>query len=154
MISASPISLINSTTHPLRLFQEMFTRGSLRQLWAKLTHQNFSLLDLAETLKGHPVEASHYAGLRSVRIDHIRGTQSRANEFDAEFNPTQECSRNRWTSIAMEKLHGHDLPPVELIQIDDIYYVRDGHHRISVSQAMGQTYIDAEVINMKLRNRI
>jgi hypothetical protein len=37
------------------------------------------------------------------------------------------------------------LTPVELIQVGDVYFVRDGHHRISVAQAMGQKAIDAEV---------
>jgi hypothetical protein len=27
------------------------------------------------------------------------------------------------------------LPPVQLIQVGGIYYVRDGHHRVSVSRA-------------------
>jgi hypothetical protein len=30
-----------------------------------------------------------------------------------------------------------------LVQVGDIYFVRDGHHRISVAQALGQTDIDA-----------
>jgi hypothetical protein len=37
------------------------------------------------------------------------------------------------------------LPAVDLIQIGDVYFVRDGHHRISVGRAMGQEIIDAEV---------
>jgi hypothetical protein len=66
------------------------------------------------------------------------------------FYPTQERSRTRWMGIALEKLPGRDLPPVELIQIGDSYYVRDGHHRISVSRAMGQDFIDAEITVMEL----
>jgi uncharacterized ParB-like nuclease family protein len=41
---------------------------------------------------------------------------------------------------------GRELPPVELVQLGDLYFVRDGHHRISVAQAMGQESIEAEVI--------
>jgi hypothetical protein len=40
---------------------------------------------------------------------------------------------------------GTPLPPVKLIQIGDLYFVRDGHHRISVARAMGQEAIEAEV---------
>jgi len=39
------------------------------------------------------------------------------------------------------------LPPVELIRTGGIYFVRDGHHRISVARALGEAYIDAEVID-------
>jgi hypothetical protein len=37
------------------------------------------------------------------------------------------------------------LPPVDLIQLGDVYLVKDGHHRISVAKALGQEVIDAEV---------
>jgi hypothetical protein len=39
---------------------------------------------------------------------------------------------------------------VELIKIGDIYFERDGHHRISVAQMMGQAYIDAQVTVWKI----
>jgi hypothetical protein len=47
--------------------------------------------------------------------------------------------------IATAGYMGRTLPPVELIQVGDLYFVRDGHHRISVAQAMGQESIEAEV---------
>ena len=40
---------------------------------------------------------------------------------------------------------GDIAPPVELIQVGDLYFVRDGHHRISVARAMGQEAIEAKV---------
>ncbi|MCB8986520.1 MAG: ParB N-terminal domain-containing protein [Ardenticatenaceae bacterium] len=38
------------------------------------------------------------------------------------------------------------MPPVDLVQVGDTYFVMDGHHRISVAQAMGQDEIEASVI--------
>lgn len=135
------------------MFAKMLAHGALHRLWAKLTRHSFQLLDLEETLKKSPLESSHYAGIKSVSIDRIRGTEGKTNEFDAEFNPTQERSRTRWIAIAREKLRGYSLPPVELIQIGNIYYVRDGHHRISASRALGQAYVDAEVTIIRLRQQ-
>ena len=43
------------------------------------------------------------------------------------------------------QLRGLGLPPIELIQLGDAYFVRDGHHRISVASALGQHHIDAVV---------
>jgi len=40
---------------------------------------------------------------------------------------------------------GTPLPPVELVQVGDVYFVRDGHHRISVARTVGQRDIEAEV---------
>jgi hypothetical protein len=47
--------------------------------------------------------------------------------------------------VAKARLKGVTLPPVELIQVGDVYFVRDGHHRISVARAFGQEHVDAEV---------
>jgi hypothetical protein len=37
-----------------------------------------------------------------------------------------------------------------LIQVGPTYYVRDGHHRVSVARMMGQEEIDAEVTVWKI----
>ena len=49
-------------------------------------------------------------------------------------------------SIARACYLGQVLPPIELIRLGDTYYVRDGHHRVSVARALGQDEIDAQVI--------
>jgi ParB-like chromosome segregation protein Spo0J len=41
---------------------------------------------------------------------------------------------------------GVSLPPIELVRGPDGYYVRDGHHRLSVARALGQTNVEALVI--------
>jgi ParB-like chromosome segregation protein Spo0J len=45
------------------------------------------------------------------------------------------------------------LPPVDLVELDGTYYVRDGHHRISVARSLGQDYIEAEITKMTLSRR-
>lgn len=130
----------------------MFGHGILRRLLSGLTGRRFHLLDIDELLKNNPVEASYTVGMRSVKIDNIRGTRGKVGEFDAEFHPIQERSRLRWIAVAVERLKGRELPPVELIQVGSSYYVCDGHHRIPVSRALGQAYIDAEVTILRLRN--
>lgn len=139
-----------SNSQPLILFRKVFFQGEIRRLWAKLTRRCFCLRDLNETLECCPVVSSHYAGIKTVNIAKILGTQGKVDEFDREFHPTKERSRSRWMNIAFQILSGHLLPPVELIQVNDVYYVRDGHHRISVSRAMGQDFIDAEVTILRL----
>lgn len=134
----------------LSLFWRTIRSGWFFRLWARLTHQPDHLIDLDETLCCNPVKCSHYAGTMPVEIKRIRGTESKAEEFDADFHPLKESSLSRWLGVALERLRGHDLPPVDLIDIDGIYYVRDGHHRISVARSLGQAYIDAEVVRMSL----
>ena len=43
------------------------------------------------------------------------------------------------------------MPPVDLVKVGEIYFVRDGHHRVSVARALGRTDIDAYVTEVVTR---
>jgi hypothetical protein len=87
-------------------------------------------------------------GHQIVPVDHIIGSEGRYSDFDRRFLPRNEAVEHRWRSIerAMDRLI--DLPPVDLWKISDIYFVRDGNHRVSVARWMGQQHIDAIVTEM------
>lgn len=136
------------------LFWETSSRGWFYRLWARLSHRALRLLNLDEVLCCNEVQNSHYAGIRTVCIACIRGTLGKSDVFDATFHPVTQSSRSRWLGVALEKLRGHELPPVDLIDVDGTYYVRDGHHRISVARSLGQVYIEAEITKMSLSHPI
>jgi hypothetical protein len=46
---------------------------------------------------------------------------------------------------------GEPLPPVDLLRVGEIYFVRDGHHRVSVASALGRGDIDAFVTEVITR---
>lgn len=81
-----------------------------------------------------------------VSLNDIVGTENRADEFDSAFYPLAEHLEARWMSVAIARLKGISLPPVELILAEGTYYVRDGHHRISVARMLGQRDIEAVVL--------
>jgi hypothetical protein len=83
--------------------------------------------------------------VQTVAIGQIRGSEGRCEDFDSSFQPLKEHAEERWVSVARAQLRGLSLPPIELIQLGDVYFVRDGHHRISVAAALGQQEIDAVV---------
>ncbi len=138
----------------LNLFQNASWRAFIHRVWAFFTRQNTQLLDLNQVIAGRTMEGSHSLGTRPVDIRQIRGTEGRIQEFDDQFNPLKERIRDRWKRIAAAFLKGEELPAVELVEVDGVYFVRDGHHRISVARAMGREYIDAEVVQMYLQKRI
>jgi hypothetical protein len=127
------------------LYEQASRPGLGRRLWAVLRRQPQRLLTLACIEAAASIGGRHYLGLQVVPIARIRGTEGRNQDFDATFHPLSPHSRDRWMKIAAAQQAGATLPPVELIQVGDIYFVRDGHHRISVAAALGQTEIDAEV---------
>ena len=82
-------------------------------------------------------------------ISSIIGSEGRVADFDIDFHPIRETSRERWINMAIAYLSRLALPPIELIRVSNGYFVRDGHHRISVGRAFGQIAMDAEVTTWK-----
>jgi hypothetical protein len=89
---------------------------------------------------------AHERGVVSIPLSQIVGSEGRAGDFDSAFNPLNDNTRDRWINIAAAIGNGLAMPPVELIQAADGYYVRDGHHRISVARATGQASIEGRVV--------
>jgi hypothetical protein len=126
-------------------YRAALLRGSLGKLVALLTGRKRSLLDLNAVVKDFRIGGRHHAGLQAVAIEKIIGSLGRSTDFDMAFNPLDERTRDRWLSVARARLLGIPLPPVELVQVGDRYFVRDGHHRISVARSFGEQAVDAEV---------
>lgn len=129
----------------LKLYRDRLNMGKLLRLWSKIRRHANRLLDLDNQFLGLKVHSQHYGGVKPVLISQIIGTEGRVNDFDASFNPLSEKTRSRWLSIATARLQGTAMPAVELIQVGSSYFVRDGHHRISVARAFGEEAIDAEI---------
>ena len=85
-------------------------------------------------------------GFREIPLEAITGTTepNRAAEFDQHFRPTAR-SRCRWERVWMAFHGGVSLPPISVIAIGDGYAIRDGHHRVSVANALGVPTIHAIV---------
>jgi hypothetical protein len=91
------------------------------------------------------------AGSQVVALDAIVGTVDRGRDFDRRFRPTSGSVRSRWEHIAAAMRRGESMPPVDLVRIGEIYFVRDGHHRVSVARALGWVDIDAHITDVVTR---
>lgn len=132
-------------------FEKMIASGRMRRMWAKMRGQSRQLLALSEYLMGCTLTEQRYAGTQPVAIDQIRGSENRTQDFDTDFYPVAEHMQHKWVNVAIGMMTGALMPPVELIQVGDTYFVRDGHNRISVARSMGQTHVDAIVIIDQMR---
>ena len=90
-------------------------------------------------------------GLRSVPLSEIVGTVDRTGDFDRGFRPTNPRLRTRWERIAAAQRRGEAFPPISLYKVGDLYFVRDGHHRVSVAKSLGREDIDAYVTEVQTR---
>jgi hypothetical protein len=133
----------------LSQFRSVLLKGKVFRLGRKLMKRQPYLYDLNTVKPDLHVRGSFYVGVQVVSIRSIIGSESRAADFDMQFHPVSEAARERWINMAMVHLSRVPLPPIQLIRVGDAYFVRDGHHRISVSRAFGQAAMDAEVITWK-----
>jgi len=109
-------------------------------------HQNdlMSYDDVRQILRAQEMDAR--PKLEDVPLDKIVGSVGRYRDFNSAFLPRNEALEQRWVQVdaASESLVG--LPPAELLKVGDVYFVRDGNHRVSVARADGQETIEAYVI--------
>lgn len=143
-------SVMTDAVSPSRTMREEFWRlhgqAVRHKLYALLTGRQQHLLNLGEVQKTVEVTTRSHGGLKLVPIAKIRGSLNRCNDFDINFRPLQEYTEERWITIAVAHSRDESLPPVDLVELDDTYFVTDGHHRISVARMMGQREIEAEVV--------
>ncbi len=127
----------------LALFEKAYGRGQRSRWLARLGLRRACLADLSRYLL--KIKAVHASSAHSVPLHLIVGSLGRANDFDLHFNPLSRRTSERWLSIASAMYSGEIMPPVDLIQVGERYFVKDGHHRISAALACGQLDIDASV---------
>ena len=130
----------------VKLYNRVVLTARLARLWSTLGRRPAHLLSLGDIEHTHTIQNRHHAGIQVVPIRQIVGSENRCLDFDAGFRPLQEHNKDRWLRVAGARQRGIPLPPVELVQVGERYYVRDGHHRISVARAMGEDYVEAEVL--------
>jgi len=83
--------------------------------------------------------------LEDVPLEKIVGSVGRYQDFNSAFLPRNEALEERWAMVDAVREGMEGLPPVELLKVGDLYFVRDGNHRVSVARAHGQESIEAYV---------
>lgn len=132
-------------------FERAFRRAWLHGLLAPLTRERNDLISYDEARRRVIPEGESDRGLHEVPVERIVGSTDRAQDYDRDFRPRRRHASERWRSVARAAHAGTVLPPVRLRQIGDDYFVVDGHHRVSVARALGQGFVDAEVVELRGR---
>ena len=115
--------------------------------------------DLIRPMLGRPVDLISFAdvrehlglasfvdrGIREVKLERIVGSLERSRDFNRAFLPREESLRKRWEDVLRLAEGPKGFPPIDLYQVGDLYFVVDGHHRVSVARSMGGATIEARV---------
>lgn len=137
----------------LYLYKEACKQNFLRQFVRMLKQEKNDLLELQSVLAAGVRQQRLEKVRQMVSLAQIRGSvnKGRTYDFDGQFRPKNERTKSRWVSLAAAYSSGKSLPPVRLIKIsgisalEDIYFVEDGHHRVSLAYALCEEHIDAYV---------
>ena len=132
-------------------FETARIQAFLRDAGAILRGDTRPLLSFDEVRRAARLEGQSYTGLKDVPIADIRGSVGRPNDFDASFLPVKPQLRKRWAQLDEAMRRGEPVPPIEVYQLGDVYFVKDGHHRVSVARHLGWKTIPARVIEVKTR---
>jgi hypothetical protein len=122
-------------------------RARLRALVARIRgeHTSNRLLSFDDVRREHAANNRLHRGTRVVEVDQIVGSVGRWRDFDRSFLPARASGGERWKRIDRAFQRGEDLPPVELYEIGDTYFVVDGHHRVSVARYHDVPTVEAAV---------
>lgn len=132
-------------------FRRALSRGHIQDILARLTGRTNDLLaydEIRRKLKGSP---SRRRELREIPLAAIAGSVGRYSDFTRQFLPRNPRDQLRWARLMAAMDGMADLPPIEVYQIGDAYFVLDGNHRVSVARANGLAHIQAYVTEVATR---
>lgn len=85
-----------------------------------------------------------YIGLQTIDVDKIVGTVDRSDDFDRNFLPRSAQTRERWERLE-RAFPSLGFPPISVYQVNDVFFVIDGNHRVALAKHKRAEFIDAEV---------
>lgn len=127
-------------------FRDAHMQAFFKDWLSRMRGQRSDLLNYDEVRQIlHAQEMGVRPALEEVPLDKIVGSVGRYRDFNSVFLPRNEALQDRWARVdaAREGLVG--LPPVDLLKVGDLYFVRDGNHRVSVARAHDEKTIEAYV---------
>jgi hypothetical protein len=127
-------------------FSKARFKSFINQIMAVLSGQRpTTLLSYDEVKEKLHIGGPIYRGVKTIRVDQIAGSLNRYHEFDRAFLPKEDQLASRWQKVDRAFYQEINLPPVVLYKVGDVYFVVDGHHRVSVAREQGQEFIEAEI---------
>lgn len=130
-------------------FHRARSRADLKELLSRLTGESNQLLSYDEVRQKLQLQGGMERGVRDIPMDAIVGSVGRYTDFTRDFLPRERVQSERWARVRMAATGLIGLPPIEVYQIREVYFVQDGNHRVSVAREMGAKYIQAYVTEVQ-----
>jgi len=132
-------------------FRSARLQAQLSDLVSRLTGRSTELLSYEEVRRKLKARERSAERLEDIPLDAIVGSVGRYRDFTRSFLPRHESSRDRWARVEVAMTGMKGVPPIEVYKVGDAYFVRDGHHRVSVARQFGSDQIQAYVTEVETK---
>ena len=126
-------------------------RGFVQDILADLSGRSDNLLSFSEVQRhlrlSEPVQD---VTLEEILLEKIVGSVGRYRDFNRAFLPRAQIDPQRWMRVDGMRRRAK-LPPIDVFQIGEVYFVQDGNHRVSVARARKEKAIRARVVQIPTR---
>lgn len=140
-------------------FEKSRRQANVNQLTARLKGQDTRLLPFEAVRQELRQQNPMYIGVQNIPLEAIVGSVGRYREFNRQFLPLSDNLQERWIDL-VNLATTTGWPPIEVYKVGNIFFVRDGNHRVSVARHLSMTTIEAhvweypEAINVDLENNL
>lgn len=142
------MSAVDSRLHQegLTRFQRFQARAQVSDLLSRVTGStNRDLVQFDEVAKRIKARQRFEKGIQNVPLENIVGSVGRYLDFTRTFMPRAAINKERWIRVDAEVNGSLGTYPIDLYKIGEVYFVRDGNHRVSVARANNFETIEAYV---------
>ena len=136
----------------IRDFQHARKQAVMQQLLARFRGDGGKLLPFNEISQQlHPTGEMIAHGAQEIPLSKIVGSVSRHKDFTRSFLPKLDADQERWVGVRTAVSDMVGMPPIEVYQVGNAYFVQDGNHRVSIARRLGSKTITAYVTEVKTR---
>jgi hypothetical protein len=127
------------------VFDDARRQAFIEKVIGHLVHRRVELLSFETVRARLGLLSRRDRGLQEIPLDKIVGSVGKYREFTRSFLPSDKSTKQRWKSVYAAALGTQGLPPIDVYQVGDVYFVNDGNHRVSVARQFGAKTIEAYV---------
>jgi nucleotide-binding universal stress UspA family protein len=132
-------------------FHSARRRAAMDAILSRITGKSPRMMQYDQVRKGLGGLESANRKLMDIPLDSIVGTVGRYNDFNRKLLPLNNNDAVRWAQVRKAIENSIGLPPIEVYQVGDAYFILDGHHRASIAREFGAKQIQAYVREVHTR---
>lgn len=132
---------------PVENFRNARRKAALEKVWSTLSKSSHHLIQFQDIEAQLNYDNIEKLGLIEIPLDAIVASVNRYNDFTRKFFPREGVDPQRWQRVF--RAVNSQAIPIDVYQIDEVFFVLDGNHRVSIARQQGQTHILANVTKIE-----